>query len=518
MSMKKSKRTYRFILLIVFALVNALMLFGIGQIFSYFNTGADRSSILHTNLPDAKVYLPKVTWEDTINPGRPIEKTTLARITSHYLQSWYVKQVAYATNDPFGIEDFYTKSARVNLINHIEEQQQKNIRVTSTSLQHNLSLDFYSLDGQMAVISDRNASQYQQIYKEDTLLFETKINPSYKAVLLLEDGFWKIRHLVKEVPQELATQDKLKESGFAEVKGQQLLVDNTPFIMRGINYYPQETPWDMFGDHFDLNVIEKDFKIIKNKGLNTIRIFVGYEDFGKAEVDPRKLKKLKEVLDQAELMHLKVIVTLFDFYGNYEVLDWTLTHRHSEQIITSFKSHPAILAWDIKNEPNLDFKSRGKTNVMAWLKEMILQVKKYDPNHLVTIGWSTIESATLLSSEVDLVSFHYYEDLAFFEEKYVKLKSEIDKPIVLQEFGISSNKGIWNPFAPSEATQARYHSSFSKMINTHEIHSMPWTLYDFTQVPSEVVGSLPWRKQKQKHFGFIDKKGNPKKAFTFLGL
>ncbi len=514
---KKRKRTYRVVLLIVFALANALVLFGIGQIFTYFNTGADRSSILHTNLPDAKVYLPKVIWEDTLNPGRPIEKPTLSRITSHYLQSWYVKQVAYATNNPLGIKDFFTQNAQINLMHHIEDQQKKNITIASTGLQHNLSLDFYSADGQMAVISDREATQYQRIYKEDTLLLETKISSNYKAVLLLEDGFWKIRHIVKEASQNNIKQEIEHRKKLAEVHNKKIWVNGSPFLIQGINYYPQASPWNMFGDDFDIKIIEKDFLIIKDKGLNTVRVFIGYEDFGKAEVNLEKLNKLKQVLDKANQMKLKVIVTLFDFYGNYDVLDWTLTHRHVEHIVTSFKEHPAILAWDIKNEPNLDFESRGRTNVLAWLKEMILQVKKYDPNHLITIGWSNIESARLLANEIDFISFHYYLDLSFFEEKYLQLQQQVDKPLVLQEFGISSNKTFWIPFAPSEEKQASFYSDFYKIINEKEIHAMPWTLYDFTEVPSTVVGSLPWRKQQQKHFGFINKKGIPKKAFAFLG-
>lgn len=35
---------------------------------------------------------------------------------------------------------------------------------------------------------------------------------------------------------------------------------------------------------------------------------------------------------------LKVIVTLFDFYGDYSVLDWTLNQRHAETIVAALKS------------------------------------------------------------------------------------------------------------------------------------------------------------------------------------
>ena len=103
--------------------------------------------------------------------------------------------------------------------------------------------------------------------------------------------------------------------------------------------------------------------------------------FGKEKIPPVKLDKLKEVLDVAQNTGLKVVVTLFDFYGDYSVLNWTLTHRHASQIVSTFKNHKAILAWDIKNEPDLDFDNRGKETVMAWLVQMINEIKKFFKRH-----------------------------------------------------------------------------------------------------------------------------------------
>ncbi len=512
--MKHRKNTYRILLLLVFIGVNILILFGIGQLFSYLNTGADRTSILHVTSPDAKVYLPKVIWENTNNPGRPIEKQSLASIQSDYLKAWYVKNIAYKNNAPYGIDDYYTQHARINILNHISDQKEKEITIESTTLNHNLSLDFYSLDGQLAILTDNNSRQYQRIFKQDSLLLETQTIASYKVVLLLEDGFWKIRHIVKQSNEPLV--ETTKPTPISSVKNGQVFFENTPFQIKGINYYPQATPWDMFGDHFNTTIIAKDFDIIKKAHLNSIRIFVDYDDFGKAEVIPEKLNKLEQVLDLARVKDLKVIVTLFDFYGNYDVLDWTLTHRHAEQLISRFKNHKAVLAWDIKNEPDLDFKTRNKTNVLAWLKEMATQIKTYDPNHLVTIGWSNTKVAHLLQKNVDVVSFHYYEDIDKFEKKYTDLQSKTSKPLVLQEFGLSSNKGLWNPFGPSEKTQAEYYTTFKEMLDQQNVHYLPWTLYDFTQIPTSVVGKLPWRKHKQKHFGFIDANGSSKKAFQFF--
>jgi len=511
---KWNKNIYRTLIIGSFVGLVILIVFGISQTLSYLNTGADRSSMLRVVIDKTPVYVPKIIWEDTINPGRPIEKQTQLDIQKDYLNAWYVKQVAFQTHNTKGIEDYYTASARKNIERLLDANAKEDIRIESTTINHHLFLDFYSADGQLVVLSDKNVKEYQRIYKQDQFLIETQHESDYQVMLLLEDGYWRVRHMVKE--KSHPRQDTIKVKPMMFAAGKKIFVDQNEYQIKGINYYPQKTPWDMFGDGFDLDIIAKDFDIIKGEGLNTIRIFIQYEDFGKAFVKAEKLLKLKQVLDTAETKGIKVIITLFDFYGDYSVLDWTLTHRHAEQITSAFKNHKAILAWDIKNEPNLDFKNRGKQNVMAWLQEMAIQIKKYDPNHLVTIGWSDIESVSLLQDHLDIVSFHYYQDIDDFSELYKNISDQIDKPMVLQEFGLSSNRGFWSPFGASQKKQAEYHHSFQSLIKNQNIHYLSWTLYDFENVPSSVSGKFPWRKHKQKHFGFIDHKGNTKEAFEYI--
>ena len=352
-------------------------------------------------------------------------------------------------------------------------------------------------------MKDTDVLEYKKIFKDDKLILESRELSTYRYILLLEDGFWRIRHMVKEASENYDNEIEKTSIAFSNIKG--------------INYYPQATPWNMYGEDFDIHIIENDFKIITEAGLNSIRIFVPYEDFGKAEVKNEKLEKLQKVLDAAIKFDLKVVITLFDFYGNYDVLDWTLNHRHAEILVEKFKNHNAILAWDVKNEPNLDFDSRGKENVTAWLDFMIQLIKSIDKNHPVTIGWSNTKSATILKDKVDVVSFHYYEDLENFEKDYLTLKEKIkEKPIILQEFGLSSYGGLWRPFVGSEEKQANYYKEIQKMMTKNSIPFISWTLYDFDVVPKEVLGRLPWRTNPQKKFGFINSSGVKKLSYKYI--
>lgn len=498
-----NKTILRVLLALSYIAIIALILFGISSVFSYLNTGADRSSMLHTEIKKAEQYLPVLKWAPLHNEGRPMDMQTLKSIETDYLNAWYVKHVAFKTNTKTGINDYYTENTRKSLYEFISKNSNENIWIDGTTLEHHLTLEFFSEDGQLAVLHDKDVLEYKRLYQNDTMVLETKEVSTYKIILLLEDGFWRIRHLIKEHSTSYKTDLPPTSSTLSNIKG--------------INYYPQATPWNMYGKHFDVSIISDDFKIIKDAGLNTIRIFVPYEDFGKANVISKKLDKLKTVLDLAHKQDLKVMVTLFDFYGDYEVLNWTLNQHHAVTLVNALKDHEALLAWDIKNEPNLDFESRGKTKVIAWLVHMTSLVKSIDQNHPVTIGWSDAESATLLTDNVDVVTFHYYEDLKDLPKTYNTLKYKIpNKAIVLTEFGLSSDKGLMNPAGHSENSQADYHKQAQQLFTKHNIQFMSWTLYDFTEIPKEVVGRLPWRVRAQEHFGFIKQNGETKPAFKYI--
>ncbi len=498
-----NKNILRSILITSYILIIGFIVYGISAIFGYLNTGADRSSMLHTEINKTVHYTPNLIWNVNSNEGRPIDATNLEAIENDYLDAWYVVHVANKTNTTEGLEDYYTESARKPITELIKFNLSQHIHIESTTLEHHPKLEFFSEDGQLAVLTDHNVVEYQRIFKENQLINEVRELSTYKIILLLEDGFWRIRHKTKI------------ESKMLDYSTHSVTLPKDRLV--GINYYPKDSPWDMFGDKFSEVILSKDFELLHNAGINTLRIFVQYDDFGGAHVSSDKIDKLKKTLDIAEQFDLKVMVTLFDFYGNYEVLDWTLNMKHAEQIVKALKAHNALLGWDIKNEPNLDFKNRGRSNVLSWLENMINHVKFLDPKHPVTIGWSNIESAKLLKNKVDLVTFHYYDALSDLEMKLNSLKDEVqDKPILLGEFGMSSYSGFWKPFGNSDDEQANYHKTAQELIKVHNLHAMSWTLYDFDSIPKEVVGSLPWRKSIQKHFGFIDNEGNPKLAFPYI--
>ena len=515
MTLINNRNITRAVLIISFILINILLLLGISKVLDFLNSGAERTSMLHLEKETINTYLPKVVWEGIDNPGRIMESTTLKTIERDYLFSWYVKNKSLQDNSTLGIEDYYTQNTRKNLYNTIKDNTKNEITIESTTLKHNPKLDFYSADGQLVVFTDRNVVEFQKVFQKKKLIAAIQDTATYKVMMLLEDGFWRVRHLLKTEKTKIPV-DTVKSNSFWKIKRNKITQNNIDFTIKGINYYPKNSAWDTFGNSFNTSIISKDFDIIKKAKLNTIRIFIQYDDFGKADIKQEKIEKLKKTLDLAASKNLFVIITLFDFYSDYTLESWTLTQRHAEKIVSTFKDHKAILAWDLKNEPNLDFENRDKSNVLNWLKQMITVVKESDPNHLVTIGWSNADAATNLANQVDFVSYHFYNAIENLEKETDNLAKITNKPVVIQEFGVPSYNGIWNLNGLNEEEQAEYHHKMQDIFKKNNYSFMSWTLYDFPHVPDQVAGKWPWQKKRQKQFGFLNIKGNKKPSFLYI--
>ena len=129
-----NKNILRSLIIGSYVLLMALVVYGISTIYSYLNTGADRSSMLHTKIEAPEHYTPKVVWKPIKNEGRPIDEQTLKTIESDYLDAWYVRHVAYKTNLKEGIHDFYTANTREVIFNTINLNRAETVSYTHLTL------------------------------------------------------------------------------------------------------------------------------------------------------------------------------------------------------------------------------------------------------------------------------------------------------------------------------------------------------------------------------------------------
>ena len=175
------------------------------------------------------------------------------------------------------------------------------------------------------------------------------------------------------------------------------------------------------------------------------------------------------------------------------------------------------MQYDLKNEPDLDFKLANEKKVLDWLKFISEQIKLYDNNTPITIGWSDIKYAQLLENNVDVLSFHYYKKASNFSKEYAALRVKTRKQLVLQEFGKHSYNSFWFPFSNTETEQALYYKEMQEQFNKVSLNNFViWTLYDFPEIDNSVFGSLPHKIFPQKNYGILDTEGNKKEVANFL--
>lgn len=526
-------------LLVVFAAFGLFVLNRTAVLFVSFQEGADPASALNIvpNVPpDLKVRL---DWlPDDADTGREMEPITRRGIESAYLRAWLQWNISYLRGEPYGLETYFVGPALEAVTEAVELAHQQGWSLAQTDLEHHLRLHFYAADGSIVSFTAHDVL-IAQIMRDGTTaapLYTGVTRADYDVIMMLEDGNWRVRHWVRREPADVNEPSQMTNNGFVTTNGRDLLLNDELFFVRGINYYPQDTPWHDFWPKYDESIIERDFELIHSLGLNTVRVFIPFapepfelmpeetaDETESAEpelIDPYEhiREKLNHLLDTADEQNLKVIVTLFDFRTDYQILLWPNADRDLEEFVPYFADHPAILAWDLKNEPDLDQPGNTPEMVNAWLTHINQQVRRHDPNHLTTIGWAKIENATQLADVVDFVSFHYYEAAADLPDAYDTLRTAVpDKPIVLTEFGLSTWNSLFFPGGHTEAEQAAYYANILQTLAESDAAGfVAWTLYDFTTIPSSVVSSLPWRVAPQKQFGLINNEGEPKTAAFLL--
>ncbi|MFA0963374.1 cellulase family glycosylhydrolase [Roseivirga sp. BDSF3-8] len=510
----KDNRHYAALLIISFLALSTVLFYGFSQVITYFRTGADPSGMLLLSADEVDYfYRPDYTWSGIEEAeGRPMEEGTLQKVSKDYLAGYYYQYQASGHGHEMGLKDYYSDKARQQLKASAMSYKNGESSHRGTTIQHNLRLKFYSDDGTIITLSDEVVS-FNKVYSGGRY-YRHYDTATYEVMLLLEDNFWRVRHKIRGLPEKRFNPENLEKSAVS-IQNNHFIVNGRPLHLKSLNYYPKQYPWRMMWENFDSIDFASDFKKVREAGFNSLRIFIPYEAFGKAEIRPEEIDKLKRLMDLAQVYELKVIVTLFDFFLGYRIEEWTLSDRHAQAVVTALRDHPALLAWDVKNEPDLDFESFGKGEVLDWLDFITQRIRTYDPNHLITIGWSQPEASMLLTEQVDFLSFHFYRDPKELDA-FMNNLPELNIPILLEETGMHSYDAWWYPFGKSEAEQADYLEQVLAISKKYNLHYAIWTLYDFENVPGDVAGDAPWRRRPQMRYGLIDTKMNKKKVYEVV--
>ena len=199
-----------------------------------------------------------------------------------------------------------------------------------------------------------------------------------------------------------------------------------PFTL-GVNYWPRRKAMYWWSD-FDAGEVREEFSVIKEIGMNVVRLFLLWDDFQPEpnSVAKDKVDNLVKVADIAAENGLGLDITFFT--GHMSGPNWSprwllggdlppkahdwirdivsegkktdkgyrnmfhdemalnATRLLLKTVVTTLKDHPAVWMWNLGNEPDLFAWPNSSDEGAAWVKEMVGLIKSIDPKHPVTIG------------------------------------------------------------------------------------------------------------------------------------
>ena len=158
----------------------------------------------------------------------------------------------------------------------------------------------------------------------------------------------------------------------------------------------------------------------------------------------------------------------------------------------AYKNSPAIMAWQICNEPR-PFSKENKEGFSAWITKAAQLIKQLDPNHLVSTGSEGIygcENDELLYEQIhnnpniDYLTIHVWPinwrwasrdnlykslpNVYVKSQEYIslheRLAQKVGKPLVIEEFGYARDNNFYLPGSRTQCRDAFYNFIFSKIL------------------------------------------------------
>jgi len=275
----------------------------------------------------------------------------------------------------------------------------------------------------------------------------------------------------------------------------QLIVNNKPFLIKAVTYSPTKVgespdegtqtnwmendfnhngkidgPYDSFVDKNINNLQDKDepvtgdFKLMKDMGVNTIRLY--HQPF----------KVHKELLrDLYNKYGIRVIMG--DFLGKYALgsgAKWNpgTDYNNEEQkknmmesvtkMVLEFKDEPFILFWLLGNENVYGYACNADKYPDEFFKfanQVARQIKALDPEHPVAICSGDtlfLDKFGKAAPDIDIFGTNAYRGDYGFGYLWKQVKQETDKPVFITEFGCPAY-AEGKTVEDTEYLQAEYH-------------------------------------------------------------
>lgn len=200
------------------------------------------------------------------------------------------------------------------------------------------------------------------------------------------------------------------------VNGRTILVEDKPYMIKGICYHPVPKG----SDKRSFVNLSEDLDLMKEAGVNTIRVYEPIRE--------------KAVLDQIAAEGFKVIIGFgYNQGGSYDIRSGSYI-----EYVKKYKNHKAILLWELGNEYNYhpQWFNGDIANWYAIMNKSSKRIHEIDNQHPVTTAHGELpdELAMSLCPDIDVWGMNVYRwdkpDKIFKEWAAIS-----DKPMYLSEAG-----------------------------------------------------------------------------------
>ena len=261
------------------------------------------------------------------------------------------------------------------------------------------------------------------------------------------------------------------------MRGNYFVRNGQPFLPIGAHWVPAKTGlgWPVEWDAADL---EADFAKMADLGFNTVRfdLFWAWFEPRPGDYNPEAFRQLDVFIRLAHQYGIYLHPALF-IGGEVGEAFWDLPWRqgrhphadpellrlqtdHAAQFARRYQAEPALLAWDLTDEPPFWIVGNQTTDAMAinWTRLVAGALRRYDPAHLLCVGTSMEDVShgpfrpDNLAAEVDFFSVHPYSIYTpgLFPDPMLSergtyagafettLSLGAGRPVMIHEFGASS--------------------------------------------------------------------------------
>jgi len=357
-----------------------------------------------------------------------------------------------------------------------------------------------------------------------------------------------------------------KNPNFVRVSGKQFIVEGKPYYFLGTNIWFGAN-MGMAGDEGDRERLVRELDYLKSIGINNLRILGASEGRQFNTVRPSTQPKPGEyneavlagldfLLAEMARRDMYAVIYLNNFwvwsggmsqyvawhqqipvpnpflpeYSWHDFMNFSAEFYYLDEMNKLFRNYiknlvtrtntitqkkyfddPAIMAWQLANEPRPGNGEEGKKNFAAfgnWIDETAGFIKSLDSNHLVSTGneglAGCIESAEVFknihkSEHIDYMTFHLWilnwqwynphkadstypaaeQKAVEYINKHIDFANQAGKPIVLEEFGIPRDLHSYDPASPTT-----YRDKYLNMVFN--------TIYLDAKSGGPLVGSNFW--------------------------